>query len=117
MIRFINIRHIAGDRELYTGLNWHIKPGERIGLVGDNGTGKTTLLRMANGELEPTDGSLSFRKGIRIGFLKQEIHAASGEETVLHEAMKAYEVEQQAEKELHALYEQLAVVPESEYEE
>lgn len=117
MIRFIDITHYAGEKELYNGLNWHVKPGERVGLVGDNGTGKTTLLRMAAGEMEPTRGTVQLRKSARIGFLKQEIHAAMGDETVLQEAMKAYEREKQAEQELHSLYDALATTPEAGHEE
>ncbi|MGI8905070.1 MAG: ABC-F family ATP-binding cassette domain-containing protein [Candidatus Sumerlaeaceae bacterium] len=117
MIRFIDITHYAGEKELYAGLNWHVKPGDRVGLVGDNGTGKTTLLRMAAGETEPTKGTIQLRKSARIGFLKQEIHAAMGDETVLQEAMKAYEREKAAETELHALYDALATTPEAEHEE
>jgi ATP-binding cassette subfamily F protein 3 len=117
VIRFIDITHYAGEKELYCGLNWHVKPGDRVGLVGDNGTGKTTLLRMAAGELEPTGGTVQLRKGARIGFLKQEIHAAMGDETVVQEAMKAYETEKALEEELHGLYDSLATTPEAEHEE
>lgn len=115
MIRFINITHYAGEKELYSGLNWHVKPGERIGLVGDNGTGKTTLLRMAVGEVEPTAGQVLPRRGARIGFLRQEIHAATGDITVLQEAMKAFEAEQQAQERLHELYDLLTTTPENEH--
>lgn len=113
MIRFLGISHFVGEKELYNDLNWHIKPGERIGLVGDNGTGKTTLLRMAVGEGEPIKGEVSITKGARIGFLRQEIHSASGDTTVLQEVLKAYEEEQQQAAELEALYEQLTVEDEA----
>ena len=101
MIRFIGINHFVGDKDLYSDLNWHIKPGERIGLVGDNGTGKTTLLRMIVGEVEPVSGEISIRKQARIGFLRQEIHSATGDVTVFQEVLRAYEAEQQAADELH----------------
>lgn len=113
MIRFINIRHLAGDRDLFTGLNWHVRPGDRVGLVGDNGTGKTTLLRMAAGEVEPTSGDVILRRHTRIGYLRQEIHASSGDTTVLQETMKAFEAEQEAHARVHQLYEQLAAQPDA----
>jgi ATP-binding cassette subfamily F protein 3 len=108
VIRFLDIRHLAGSRELFSGLNWHIKPGERVGLVGDNGTGKTTLLRMAVGETEPTDGKVVARRNSRIGYLKQEAHTVEGSVTVLAETMKAFEEEQEAERRISMLYEELA---------
>jgi len=117
MIRFINITHYAGEKELYSGLNWHVRPGERVGLVGDNGTGKTTLLRMAVGELEPVGGDIQLRKRARIGFLRQEMHEVADGTTVLQEAMKAWDVEKQLEAELHSLYDALGTTPETEHEE
>lgn len=117
MIRFINITHYAGEKELYSGLSWHVRPGERVGLVGDNGTGKTTLLRMAVGEVEPVSGEVQLRKRARIGFLRQEMHEAIGSTTVLQEAMKAWEVEKQLETELYSLYDALSTTPESEHGE
>ncbi len=112
MIRFINIHHIVGDRDLFDGLNWHIKPGERVGLVGDNGIGKTTLLRMASGEVEPTAGDVILRKGARIGFLRQEIHEVTDDTTVLDEAMRAFALEQQIAEQIHSLYDQMATATE-----
>jgi ATP-binding cassette subfamily F protein 3 len=117
MIRFINIQYNLSERDLYVDLNWHIKPGDRIGLVGDNGTGKTTLLRMAAGEQQPTDGQILLTKGSRIGYLRQEIAPASADETVLSEALKAFETEHAAQEELHACYDALATTPMEEHEE
>lgn len=117
MIRFINVTHYAGEKELYSGLNWHVKPGERIGLVGDNGTGKTTLLRMASGDIESVSGTVSVRKGARVGFLRQEINAAEGDTTVLQEVMRAFEVEKAAAAELEELYGKFAELPEDQYDE
>lgn len=108
MIRLHGITHFVGEKDLYTDLNWHIKPGERIALIGDNGTGKTTLLRMIVGEQEPIKGQVSITKYTRIGFLRQEIHSVTDERTVLQEVLKAYEQEQANAKELLELYDRLA---------
>ncbi len=117
MIRFIDINHFVGDKDLYSDLNWHIRPGERIGLVGDNGTGKTTLLRMIVDEVEPQSGKVLISKNCRLGFLRQEIHSAVGETTVLQEVLKAYEKEEQDAAELDRSYHAIATTPEDELEE
>ena len=108
MIRFINITHLAGDKELFDGLNWHVRPGERVGLVGDNGVGKTTLLRMASGEVEPMSGEVVLRRHANIGYLKQEIQEVSGDIAVLEETMKAFQAEQEIEEKIAALYDSVA---------
>jgi ATP-binding cassette subfamily F protein 3 len=117
MIRFINLQYNLGERDLYVDLNWHIKPGDRIGLVGDNGTGKTTLLRMLAGELEASGGEIQRAKGIRLGYLRQEIAPAGPEQTVLGEALNAFEADREAQNELHELYDSLATVPMEEHDE
>ncbi|MDD4279662.1 MAG: ATP-binding cassette domain-containing protein, partial [Candidatus Sumerlaeales bacterium] len=64
MIRFSNIYHQVGDKTLFNDLSWHINPHEHIGLVGNNGTGKTTLLRMIAGEVSPQTGNIYLHKNI-----------------------------------------------------
>ncbi len=59
MIALTNIAFEFGGRYLYRNANWHIKPNERIALVGTNGTGKSTLLRVINGEYGLSDGTIS----------------------------------------------------------
>jgi ATP-binding cassette, subfamily F, member 3 len=62
-----------GGRILFDKVNFQINDGERIGLVGPNGTGKTTLLRLVLGELTPDSGEIRRLKGIRLGYLPQEV--------------------------------------------
>jgi ATP-binding cassette subfamily F protein 3 len=57
--------------EIFSGLTLQVNPGDRIGLVGPNGTGKSTLLRLLAGTLKPESGSLARARGTRIAYLKQ----------------------------------------------
>ena len=62
-----------GDRQLFSGVNLEVIGGERIGLLGDNGTGKSTFIKLLLGELEPTEGKLRFGPTVRIGYLPQQV--------------------------------------------
>ena len=60
-----------GARTLFEKLNWHIAPAEKVGLVGDNGTGKTTLLKIIDRQISPEEGSISMPAGYKTGYLPQ----------------------------------------------
>ncbi len=60
-------------RYLYKNANWHIKPNEKIGLVGLNGTGKSTLLRVISGDFDLREGKMSKPGDLKIGFLNQDL--------------------------------------------
>lgn len=63
-------------RILFSGLSLTVFEGDRIGLIGRNGTGKSTLLKIIKGDIEPDRGKVSRKKGIRTGYLPQEVHDA-----------------------------------------
>jgi ATP-binding cassette subfamily F protein 3 len=69
-------------RYLYKNAGWHIKPSEKIGLVGLNGTGKSTLLRVVAGEFDLREGSLSKSSSLKIGFLNQDLLSLEFHESV-----------------------------------
>ncbi len=56
MLQLINVSLSFGGQELFRGLNWHLRNGDRVGLVGPNGAGKTTLFRLITGQAEPDSG-------------------------------------------------------------
>jgi ATP-binding cassette subfamily F protein 3 len=91
MISLNNITFEFGGRALYKDANWHIKPNERIGLIGMNGTGKSTLLRMINGEYKPSEGSISRPKDLTIGFLNQDQLSFASDATILSVTMSAFQ--------------------------
>jgi ATP-binding cassette subfamily F protein uup len=70
-------------RELLRDLSWSIGPGQRIGLIGVNGAGKTSLLRLLTGEIAPDSGSVKRGRTLAIGHLSQNVIELRGSERVL----------------------------------
>lgn len=107
----INIHRLGisfSGEDLFQGLTFNLKAGDKIGFVGKNGAGKTTLLKILSGELEPSSGKIAYEKDIKIGYLKQDIDFEKGR-TILEEAQQAFvqikSVEKQIDKTNHALAE------------
>src|SRR5579863_6346842 len=67
-----------GSRQLFTGISLGISDGERLGLIGPNGTGKSTLLKILSGRVEPDSGSISLRRNTRVGYVEQQAEFAPG---------------------------------------
>ena len=107
MLSLNSISFEFGSRYLYKDATWQINPGEKIGLVGLNGTGKSTLLRIINGEYQIESGEISKLKNLTIGFLNQDLLSYSSSDTILEVAMQAFEKALQLEKEIHALLEKM----------
>jgi ATP-binding cassette subfamily F protein 3 len=76
-----------GKQTLFEGASFQVAPGERVGVVGRNGTGKTTLFRILLGEEAPDSGAVAVPPGYRIGYLAQQLRF--GNATVLGEAASA----------------------------
>ncbi len=90
MIAINNLSYFIGDRVLFDNASLHIKNRDKIGLVGLNGTGKSTLLRLITGSYQPGSGSISKSKDCSIGYLDQDLLSYNSEETILHVAMQAF---------------------------
>ena len=86
MLRIENLVLAPGGAELLSDAQWHIRPGEKLGLVGRNGTGKSTLLRAMVGEQSQDEGHVHLRAGISLGYLPQ--HAVSGSEKTVWEEVR-----------------------------
>ncbi|MFC3197373.1 ABC-F family ATP-binding cassette domain-containing protein [Parapedobacter deserti] len=107
MIAINNLTFEIGARALYDEANWHIKPGDKTGLIGANGTGKTTLLKLIVGDYKPTSGSISMAKDIKIGYLNQDLLSYVSDKSILHVAMEAFERQNQLHSEIERLLEKL----------
>jgi ATP-binding cassette subfamily F protein 3 len=77
---------------MYYEANLHIKPKDKIGLIGANGTGKSTLLRLISGEYQPDGGNISKSGNCTIGFLNQDLLSYQSDESILSVAMQALSV-------------------------
>ncbi|HEV7422204.1 MAG TPA: ABC-F family ATP-binding cassette domain-containing protein [Mycobacterium sp.] len=76
-------RSAPARRKILDGLDWSIGPGARIGLVGVNGSGKTSVLKLLAGELKPTAGTIKRGATLKIGYLSQALAEVDGNERVL----------------------------------
>jgi len=92
---------------LFEEITYRLGAGDRIGLVGKNGAGKSTMLKILAGDLEPDTGQIAKEKDLSIGFLRQDIDFVEGR-TVLEEAYEAFEEIKKLEFQLAEINEQLA---------
>jgi ATP-binding cassette subfamily F protein 3 len=73
LVTVIGLSHHFAGRVIFEDVGFGIESGERIGLIGPNGSGKTTLLRLLAGEITPEGGEIRISKGVRIGYLPQDL--------------------------------------------
>ena len=97
-----NIHHRYGDEIILDGVSLSVEPGDRIGLVGRNGTGKSTLLKVIAGIITPIKGQVSIQRGSRVGYLTQDPELDPSD--TLHDAAE------RAFAHVHALHEQMDAV-------
>lgn len=109
MISINNLSFYFGGRALYENSNLHIKPKDRIGLIGANGTGKSTLLRLLVGEYKPDAGEISKSGDCTIGFLNQDLLSYQTEDSILLVAMQAFERQLYLQKEIDKVLHQMEV--------
>jgi len=107
MISVSNISYYIGGRALYEDASMFIKPDDKIGLIGLNGRGKSTLLKIINGDITVDKGSISKAKDCTIGFLNQDLLSYQSDDAILTVAMEAFkeavDTQRQIEKILHQL--------------
>lgn len=102
-----NITFEFGARVIVEDATWHIQPGERIGLIGYNGTGKSTLLKLLVGEYQPSSGTVERSRSTSIGYLHQDLLSFDTNDSILEVALSAFEKVLQLEKEIEELGKEL----------
>ena len=100
-----------GARTIFENATWHIHPNERIGLIGYNGTGKSTLLKILVGQYRLSAGTVEKGRETTIGFLHQDLLSFDTEYSILQVAMSAFERVLEVEKELEDLAKELETNP------
>lgn len=107
LIGFNNVTFEFGARVIVADATWHIHPGDRIGLIGYNGTGKSTMLKLLVGQYAPSAGTVEKGRGVTIGYLHQDLLSFDTNDSILEVAMGAFERVKQLEKEIEDLGKQL----------
>lgn len=113
LIGLQNVTFEFGARVIVENATWHIQPGDRIGLIGYNGTGKSTLLKVLVGEYTPSKGSVEKGKDTTIGYLHQDLLSFDTNDTITEVALGAFERVKQVEKEIENLGSELEKDPEN----
>src|SRR5687767_200934 len=104
---FTNVTFEFGARVLVEDATWHIQPGERIGLIGYNGTGKSTLLKLLVGQYSASAGTVERSRTTSIGYLHQDLLSFDTNDSILQVALGAFEKVLQLEKEIEVLGKEL----------
>jgi|SRR6218665_1163805 len=102
-----NVTFEFGARVILEEATWHIQPGERIGLIGYNGTGKSTLLKLLVGQYSPSAGTVERSRTTTIGYLHQDLLSFDTTESIHQVALSAFEKVLQLEKEIEELGKEL----------
>lgn len=102
LIQFSNFSFSYGDTAILNQANFQINPGEKVGIVGNNGTGKTTLLKLITGELSSNSGNLTIGKEAAVGYMSQHLDFQCNR-TLFDEMDTAFEAIHQLRKNMREL--------------
>jgi ATP-binding cassette subfamily F protein 3 len=102
MVQITNLCKDFAARSIFSNIFWRIGMDDRVGLVGENGTGKSTLLKIIAGLVEPTSGTIRKSKGCTVGYLPQEGIAVTGR-ALFPEVMSALEDLREIEREIQEI--------------
>jgi len=106
-----NVTFEFGARVIVRNATWHIQPAQRIGLIGYNGTGKSTLLKVLAGEYQPSEGTVERGRNTSIGYLHQDLLSFETNESIYEVALHAFDKVKAIERELEKLVAELEKAP------
>ena len=113
MLTINNLSFYFGGRAIFEDANLQIKPKDKIGLIGLNGKGKSTLLKIIVGEYQPDSGNISKSGDCTIGFLNQDLLSYQTDDSILNVAMQGFE----RQLELHHQIEEVLHLMETDYKD
>ncbi|MFO0872621.1 MAG: ABC-F family ATP-binding cassette domain-containing protein [Phycisphaerales bacterium] len=113
LLTVANLHHGYGTHVVLDGVTLSIEPGEKVGLVGRNGGGKSTLMKAIAGIIEPDSGSVQVQRGARVGYLSQEPRLEP-DETLRGAAEAAFAELHRLHQELHDVFEAMATADDEE---
>ncbi|WP_053404062.1 ABC-F family ATP-binding cassette domain-containing protein [Persicobacter sp. CCB-QB2] len=113
MLAINNLTYYIGGRPIYFEASLHVKPKNKIALIGANGAGKSTLLRIIAGEYTPDEGDVTKSKETSIGYLNQDLLSFQSDDSILHIAMSAFSEALKIQSDIEALIQKM----ETAYEE
>jgi ATP-binding cassette, subfamily F, member 3 len=102
MFTILNLTVQFSGNELFSQITFNVNPNDRIGLVGKNGAGKSTMLKIIAGQMEPETGNIVIPDGKTVGYLPQEMFPDS-HKTIFDETLTAFEELNRLEKKIEAL--------------
>src|SRR5690606_6235837 len=109
MLNINNLSFYFGGRAIFEDTSLQVRPKDKIGLIGLNGKGKSTLLKLIVGEYQPDAGNISKSGDCTIGFLNQDLLSYQTEDSILTVAMEGFERELQLQKEIDAVLREMEV--------
>jgi ATP-binding cassette, subfamily F, member 3 len=111
LVSLQNISFYFGSRAIIEDASWQIERGERIGLVGSNGAGKSTVLRMITGAYRVDGGVINKPKDVTIGFFNQDLLSFSTDNSILSVGMQAFERAHEIEQKMADILKELETKP------
>ncbi len=107
MLSINNLSYFISGTPLYEGTSLHVRPKDKIGLIGLNGKGKTTLLRIIHGDIQPDNGTVEKANDCTIGFLNQDLLSYQSDDSILTVAMEAFREAVEIQRQIEATLAQM----------